>query len=403
MTASSPPLQGELGAQQRRHIVTRRSPPDHQAHRREMARMMGAASPPSPIMQEPGAAARGSAMAGMAAAMSAPSPGGDYVGWQNSLTWRPSVDATGGSAVAAALLELAAYGRSVDLRKFNGGHGQASAQARRSMAEGRYPARARRQARKPTDIGAHSAAAAIHDTNSRRVAAAAGPKRKERQEATARRVKACLDTSAVAAAGEQAIAHAAEEAAWRKYKAHHARSSDAFGIDGAAEEDPQPAARQAPVPPRLPPPPRAVVQTDQRNRGPPELFCGVRNRSTTFIIHVLTHGRTTRSRVVRVPALLLLHLHLIHPFIIKPDPLADRIDHTHRQREPADANPCFCIQIIVFSIRNHRVSIENHHFYDAATSNPSDISLKITLCCVCHTKCPLFLAVSQTKQAAVGT
>ena len=44
MVASSPPPEGELEAQQRRHSVTRRSP-DHQARRREMAQTMGAGRP----------------------------------------------------------------------------------------------------------------------------------------------------------------------------------------------------------------------------------------------------------------------------------------------------------------------------------------------------------------------
>jgi len=124
MAASLPPPQGELGAQRRSHIVTRRSP-DTRARYRDMAIKMCAGSPPSPTMQEAAAAARSSARTGMAAAMSAASPGGDYVGWQPSLTRRPSVDAGGGSdfGSSAADAEWEESEHPADLRKYNGGHG----------------------------------------------------------------------------------------------------------------------------------------------------------------------------------------------------------------------------------------------------------------------------------------
>ena len=100
MTASSPPPEGELEDQQRSHIVTRRSP-DYQAGRLEMAQMMGAASPPSPTMREAADAARGSARSAMAAAMSNPSPGGEYVGGQPAMRWRSAdlATATGTAAL----------------------------------------------------------------------------------------------------------------------------------------------------------------------------------------------------------------------------------------------------------------------------------------------------------------
>ena len=120
MESFLPPPQGELGAQRRCHIVTRRSP-DTQAHRLAMARMMGAASPPSP-RRSPRIAARGSARTGMAAAMSAPFPGGDYIGWQPSLSWRPSVDALFDGASSAAGGEWEESEHPADLRKYSGGH-----------------------------------------------------------------------------------------------------------------------------------------------------------------------------------------------------------------------------------------------------------------------------------------
>ena len=61
----------------------------------------------------------------MAAAMCAPSPGGDYVGWQPSLTYRPNVDA-GGSDGKKRRLDGGAWQECehpADLRRFNGGHG----------------------------------------------------------------------------------------------------------------------------------------------------------------------------------------------------------------------------------------------------------------------------------------
>ena len=122
MAAPSPPPQGGLGGQRHSHIVTRRSP-DTVLHRREMARQMSAGSPPGPTTQEAGATARSSARTGMAAAMSAPSPGGEYVGWQPALTWRPSAHALFDGASSAAGGEWEESEHPADLRKYNGGHG----------------------------------------------------------------------------------------------------------------------------------------------------------------------------------------------------------------------------------------------------------------------------------------
>ena len=59
----------------------------------------------------------------MAAAMSAPSPGGEYVGWQSALTWRPSAHALFDGASSAAGGEWEESEHPADLRKYNGGHG----------------------------------------------------------------------------------------------------------------------------------------------------------------------------------------------------------------------------------------------------------------------------------------
>ena len=59
----------------------------------------------------------------MAAAMSAPSPGGEYVGWQPALTWRRSAHALFDGASSAAGGEWEESEHPADLRKYNGGHG----------------------------------------------------------------------------------------------------------------------------------------------------------------------------------------------------------------------------------------------------------------------------------------